>query len=138
MNWAAREKVRLFEVSALDRSSLNEPLVYLSSKLNPPQSKSSFPQLSMGRSRTTDPSRVKWKWKRQTINNCESKILKIRWKRKKNYNREKYVLSTSKKYVLNNEFKQEWISNSSLTVCILVNWMRTQNRTIYIAHNIEW
>lgn len=58
LDWAAREKVRLFEVSALDRHSLHEPLVYLSSKLNPPQSKSSFPQLSMGRSRT-DPSRVK-------------------------------------------------------------------------------
>jgi hypothetical protein len=35
-NWAASEKVRLIEVSALDRQTLYEPLVYLASRLNPP------------------------------------------------------------------------------------------------------
>ena len=36
LNWAASEKVRLIEVSALDRQTLYEPLVYLASRLNPP------------------------------------------------------------------------------------------------------
>lgn len=53
LNWAAREKVRLFEVSALDRESLYEPFVHLSSKLNPPPNKSTFSQLTMGRSKQT-------------------------------------------------------------------------------------
>ena len=48
-NWAAKEKVRLFEVSVFDNQTLIEPFVYLSSRLNPVQQKSSFPQLSMGR-----------------------------------------------------------------------------------------
>ena len=51
LNWAAREKVKFFEVSSLDRASLFEPLVYLSSKLNPPHNKSSFSQLTMGRAK---------------------------------------------------------------------------------------
>ena len=51
LNWAAREKVKFFEVSANDRSSLFEPFVYLSSKLNPPSNKSSFTQLTMGRAK---------------------------------------------------------------------------------------
>ena len=46
LNWAAREKVKLFEVSSLDRESLYEPFVHLSSKLNPPPNKSTF---SIGR-----------------------------------------------------------------------------------------
>lgn len=49
LNWAAREKVKFFEVSALDRNSLYEPFVYLTSKLNPPPNKTSFTQLTMGR-----------------------------------------------------------------------------------------
>jgi NF-kappa-B inhibitor-interacting Ras-like protein len=36
LNWAAAEKVRLIEVSALDRQTLYEPFVYLASRLNPP------------------------------------------------------------------------------------------------------
>ena len=51
LNWAAREKVKFFEVSALDRASLFEPLVYLSSRLNPPHNKTSFSQLTMGRAK---------------------------------------------------------------------------------------
>ena len=32
LNWAAREKVKLFEVSSLDRQSLYEPFIYLASR----------------------------------------------------------------------------------------------------------
>ncbi len=49
MNWAATHKVKLFEVSAMDRNSLKEAFIYLSSRLNPPPNKSTFPQLSIGR-----------------------------------------------------------------------------------------
>jgi len=35
LNWASVEKVRLCEVSALDRDSLTEPLTFLASRLNP-------------------------------------------------------------------------------------------------------
>lgn len=48
-NCMAREKVKLFEVDAMERTSLYEPFVYLASKINPPPNKSSFPQLSMVR-----------------------------------------------------------------------------------------
>ncbi|XP_003425618.1 NF-kappa-B inhibitor-interacting Ras-like protein [Nasonia vitripennis] len=48
-NWCAREKLKHFEVNVMDRPSLYEAFVYLSSRLNPPQNKSTFPQLSMGR-----------------------------------------------------------------------------------------
>ena len=48
-HWAAREKLKHFEVNAMDRISLYEAFVHLSSKLNPPPNKSSFPQLSMVR-----------------------------------------------------------------------------------------
>ena len=51
LNWAAREKVKFFEVSALERQSLYEPFQYLSSKLNPPSNKTSFSQLTMGRTK---------------------------------------------------------------------------------------
>ena len=49
-------RIRLFEVSALDRTSLYEPFVYLSSKLNPPPNKSTFSQLTMGRRQQTKES----------------------------------------------------------------------------------
>ena len=51
-NWCTREKVRHFEVNVIERSSLYEAFIYLSSRLNPPPNKSSFPQLSMGRKNT--------------------------------------------------------------------------------------
>ena len=49
LNWASREKTKLYEVSSLDRQSLYEPLIYLSSRLNPPPNKSTFSQLTIGR-----------------------------------------------------------------------------------------
>ncbi len=55
LNWAAREKVKLFEVSSLDRQSLYEPLVHLASRLNPPPNKSTFSQLTIGRSKQGKP-----------------------------------------------------------------------------------
>lgn len=48
-NWCTREKVKHYEVNVMDRASLFEAFVHLSSKLNPPTNKSTFPQLSMGR-----------------------------------------------------------------------------------------
>ncbi|XP_019754603.1 NF-kappa-B inhibitor-interacting Ras-like protein isoform X2 [Dendroctonus ponderosae] len=48
-DWCNREKTRHFIVSAMQRSTLNEPFVYITSKLNPPPSKSTFTPLSMGR-----------------------------------------------------------------------------------------
>lgn len=48
-NWCTREKLKHYEVNVMDRSSLFEAFVYLSSRLNPPTNKSTFPQLSMGR-----------------------------------------------------------------------------------------
>ncbi|XP_032688427.1 NF-kappa-B inhibitor-interacting Ras-like protein [Odontomachus brunneus] len=48
-NWCTREKVKHYEVNVMDRTSLYEAFVHLSSKLNPPTNKSTFPQLSMGR-----------------------------------------------------------------------------------------
>ncbi|KAJ4428696.1 hypothetical protein ANN_25689 [Periplaneta americana] len=48
-HWAAREKIRHYEVNAMDRTSLYEAFVHLASKLNPPPNKSTFPQLSMVR-----------------------------------------------------------------------------------------
>lgn len=46
LQWANNEKVRLCEVSALDRSSLYEPFMFLASKLNPPPNKSALSQLT--------------------------------------------------------------------------------------------
>lgn len=40
--WSAKEKVRLVEVTAMDRQTLIEPFVYLTSRLSPSVSKSSF------------------------------------------------------------------------------------------------
>lgn len=48
-NWALKEHMKHFEVNAMERASLLEPFVYLATKLSPPPSKSSFPQLSMVR-----------------------------------------------------------------------------------------
>ncbi|XP_020282806.1 NF-kappa-B inhibitor-interacting Ras-like protein [Pseudomyrmex gracilis] len=48
-NWCTREKIKHYEVNVMDRSSLFEAFMHLSSKLNPPANKSTFPQLSMGR-----------------------------------------------------------------------------------------
>lgn len=48
-HWSMREKIRHFEVNALDRTTLFEPFVHLASRLNQPPNKSSFPQLSMVR-----------------------------------------------------------------------------------------
>lgn len=45
-NWCSREKIRHFEVTAMDRASLYEPFIFLTSKLNPVQNKTAFPQLS--------------------------------------------------------------------------------------------
>lgn len=47
--WAAQEKIRLWEVNVKERSLLLEPIMNLASRLNPPPSKTSFPQLTMGR-----------------------------------------------------------------------------------------
>ncbi|XP_024867088.1 NFKB inhibitor interacting Ras like 1 [Temnothorax americanus] len=48
-NWCTREKVKHYEVNIMDRPTLFEAFVHLSSKLNPPANKSTFSQLSMGR-----------------------------------------------------------------------------------------
>lgn len=48
-NWCTREKLKHYEVNVMERISLFEAFVHLSSRLNPPTNKSTFPQLSMGR-----------------------------------------------------------------------------------------
>lgn len=45
--WAMREKLRIYDVSALERSSLYEAFVHLASRMNVQPNKSTFPQLSM-------------------------------------------------------------------------------------------
>ncbi|XP_013161549.1 PREDICTED: NF-kappa-B inhibitor-interacting Ras-like protein isoform X1 [Papilio xuthus] len=45
-NWCAREKIRHFEVTAMDRPSLYEPFIFMTTRLNPVQNKTAFPQLS--------------------------------------------------------------------------------------------
>ncbi|KYB26253.1 NF-kappa-B inhibitor-interacting Ras-like protein 2 [Tribolium castaneum] len=47
--WCNREKLRHFTASAMHRITLYEPFVHITSKLNPPPSKSTFTPLSMGR-----------------------------------------------------------------------------------------
>lgn len=49
VNWCSAEKIKHFCASAMQQSTLFESFVYLTSKLNPPPSKSTFSQLSMGR-----------------------------------------------------------------------------------------
>ncbi|XP_050543107.1 NF-kappa-B inhibitor-interacting Ras-like protein 1 isoform X2 [Daktulosphaira vitifoliae] len=44
-HWSIREKMKHFEVNALDRTSLFEPFTYIATKFNATQPKSSFPQL---------------------------------------------------------------------------------------------
>lgn len=44
-NWCARERIKHYTVNAMERASLYEPFVQLASRLYPPQTKSSFPQL---------------------------------------------------------------------------------------------
>ena len=56
LNWASREKLKLFEVSSLNRESLCEPFTYLSSRLNPPPNKTTFPQINIGRHKQAKPS----------------------------------------------------------------------------------
>lgn len=46
-SWAMREKLRIYDVCALERSSLYEPFVHLATRLSPPPTKSAFPQLSI-------------------------------------------------------------------------------------------
>ena len=46
LQWANQERVRLCEVSALDRQSLYEPFMFLASKLNPPPNKSALAQIT--------------------------------------------------------------------------------------------
>ncbi|XP_053980750.1 NF-kappa-B inhibitor-interacting Ras-like protein isoform X1 [Hylaeus anthracinus] len=48
-NWCTREKLKHYEVNVMERITLFEAFVHLSSRLNPPTNKSTFPQLSMGR-----------------------------------------------------------------------------------------
>lgn len=47
--WAANERLRLWEVNVHNRNLLLEPIMNLASRLNPQPSKTSFPQLTMGR-----------------------------------------------------------------------------------------
>lgn len=44
-NWCARERIKHYTVNAMERASLYEPFVQLASRLYPPQTKSTFPQL---------------------------------------------------------------------------------------------
>jgi hypothetical protein len=45
-SWAAREKIKHFEVSVDDVKNLVLPFTYLASKLNPPSTKSTFTMVS--------------------------------------------------------------------------------------------
>lgn len=54
VSWATREKIRHFEVSVLERSSLVSPFTYLASKLNPPPTKTGFAPLGMVSRKTKD------------------------------------------------------------------------------------
>ncbi|CAL4227297.1 unnamed protein product, partial [Meganyctiphanes norvegica] len=47
--WASMEKLPLWEVNVQERSTLLKPIANLATRLNPPASKTSFPQLTMGR-----------------------------------------------------------------------------------------
>ncbi|XP_063601615.1 NF-kappa-B inhibitor-interacting Ras-like protein 2 [Penaeus indicus] len=47
--WASNERLRLWEVNVHNRNLLLEPIMNLASRLNPQPSKTSFPQLTMGR-----------------------------------------------------------------------------------------
>uniref|UniRef100_A0A2S2NNH5 NF-kappa-B inhibitor-interacting Ras-like protein n=1 Tax=Schizaphis graminum TaxID=13262 RepID=A0A2S2NNH5_SCHGA len=47
-HWSIREKMKHFEVNALDRTSLFDPFIYIASKFNTAQPKSSFPLVRKG------------------------------------------------------------------------------------------
>lgn len=47
--WCNREKIKHFVATSLKRSTLYEPFIYITSKLNSLPGKSSFTPLSMGR-----------------------------------------------------------------------------------------
>lgn len=51
-NWCSKERLSHFVLSSMVRQSMFEAFVHLTSRLNPPPSKSSFSQLSMGRKAT--------------------------------------------------------------------------------------
>ncbi|KAK2707320.1 hypothetical protein QYM36_015114, partial [Artemia franciscana] len=51
--WSAKEKTKCYELSVFDLNSLHEPFIQLASKLNPPQVKSGFSQMTM-RSKAKD------------------------------------------------------------------------------------
>lgn len=44
-NWCARERIKHYVVNAMERASLYDPFITLATKLHPPQTKSTFPQL---------------------------------------------------------------------------------------------
>ncbi|XP_065367593.1 NF-kappa-B inhibitor-interacting Ras-like protein [Calliphora vicina] len=44
-SWCSRERIKHYTVNAMERPSLYEPFINLCSRLHPPQTKSSFPQL---------------------------------------------------------------------------------------------
>lgn len=44
-NWCARERIKHYVVNAMERASLYDPFISLATKLHPPQTKSTFPQL---------------------------------------------------------------------------------------------
>lgn len=79
-NWAKNEKVRLWEVSVVDRRTLIEPFVYLASKMTQPQSKSTFP-LSRNKNKGSG-STDSWMcahWVHQG-GNCWRMLLILLWK----------------------------------------------------------
>lgn len=49
VHWCNKEKLKHFEVDVMDRITLFEAFTYLSTRMNPPQTKSTFPQLGMGK-----------------------------------------------------------------------------------------
>lgn len=44
-NWCARERIKHYVVNAMERASLYDPFITLATKLHPPPTKSTFPQL---------------------------------------------------------------------------------------------
>uniref|UniRef100_UPI00358E2813 NF-kappa-B inhibitor-interacting Ras-like protein 2 isoform X1 n=2 Tax=Myxine glutinosa TaxID=7769 RepID=UPI00358E2813 len=54
--WARAERVRLWEVSVVDRRSLSDPFVYLASRMSQPPSKPTFPLSRRSKGGTSDNS----------------------------------------------------------------------------------
>lgn len=69
--WCAREKIRHFAASSLNRSSLYDPFVYITSKLTPAPSKGGFTPLSMGRKVIKDSN---W-FCDKSFNQCNTPVL---------------------------------------------------------------